>query len=386
VVVDGGDPAPVLRQFADLMDEPLTLPVLTRRLHELSSLPGFQAQASLEPGGEVGETRLRLNVVEQRQWLTAVRVDNHGDAATGDQRLLVDGSWLDPRGVGDRLDAGVLATVNPGNQVYGFLAYETPAAGFRMRGEVGRNDFTWDRGMDRDGEGTYVDFGARRALVADVGRDLEMRFGVARHELDWDDGFDQSVTQIGAELSGNLIDRTARVAAQGMLGLTAGHIGRNRFAGQEADFWALEADMLVWTPVTLPGLPGEQKLSLRLQGQLADSYLPATQRFALSGPYRSRAFDRGDLLVDEGAVLSVDLRIPVSIGEAIVFADTAYGEDLNTLTPAWRHATDVGIAWDADLTSRLTSRLSLALPLTTKGTGGIDDDGSRFYWSLRYAH
>ncbi len=387
VLVEGGDSAPVVRHFADLLGQPLTLPVVSDRLYQLNTMPGFQAQASFEPGESVGDTRLRLNVLEQRKWNASVGLDNHGDAATGNERLLLDAAWLNPRGIGDRLDVGLLATVDPGNQTYGFLGYEAPAGDhYRLRGQVGSNDFSWERGTELDGEGRYFDLLARRSLHRDQTRSVELALGGAVHKLDWDAGVEQSVALVNGALSGHQTWDRIRVAGDALVKLTAGRISDDRFVGQEENFWALELDLRAWTPVQLPVLDGEQKLSLRVQGQLANTYLPAPQRFALSGPYRIRSFDRGDLQVDQGVVMSLDLRVPIKLGELIVFADSGYGDGRSEVDPYWRRATDVGLGWDADISAHLTSRFSWALPLVAKGSGGVDDDGSRFYWSLQYAY
>ena len=69
-----------------------------------------------------------------------------------------------------------------------------------------------------------------------------------------------------------------------------------------------------------------------------------------------------------------------------LFADTSYGEGLNDLTPAWGHLTSLGVGWDADLLPRLTSRVSLALPVAAKGSGDMDDKGFRIFWQLQYEH
>ncbi len=387
ILVEGGESAPVIRHFADLLGQPLTLPVVSDRLYQLNTMPGFQAQASFEPGSSVGDTRLRLNVLEQREWNASVGLDNHGDGATGNERLLLDAAWLNPRGIGDRLDVGLLATVDPGNQTYGFLGYEAPFGDhYRLRGQVGNNDFSWERGTELDGEGRYFDLLARRSLQRDSTRHVELAVGGAFHKLEWDAGVDQSVALVNGALSAQQTWDRVRVAGDALIKLTAGHIGNDRFAGQDENFWALELDLLAWTPVELPLLDGEQKLSLRMQGQLANTHLPAPQRFALSGPYRVRSFDRGDLLVDQGVVMSLDLRIPIRLGEVILFADSGYGDGRSEDAPYWRRATDIGLGWDADVSQHLTSRFSWALPLVAKGSGGLDDDGSRFYWSLEYAY
>jgi hemolysin activation/secretion protein len=393
IVVEGGDAAPVTGAFSPLLGQPLTLAEVSSRLQALNALPGVTAQASFGPGREVGEARLKLNLLEQRDWVASVTADNHGDAETGDQRLAVTASWLNPRGAGDRLSAGALVTVNPANQTYGYLDYDTPVvAGYRLSARLGNNDFSYDGTPRSDGGGVFIDLAARRSLTYSRERGLTLVLAAARQALDWDDGvdqtvkLDQTVTLAGMGLAGHRVLDGPRVAAEGALSLSLGHVGGDRFLGQEADFWLLELDSEAWMPVSLPGLGGEQKLRVHLAGQWSDSLLPATRRFALGGAQRARGFERGTFLADRGVLLGLEARMPIRLGELVVFSETGYGDGRAEDNHRWARLTDVGVGWDAELLPGWFSRLSWALPLVTEGAGGIDDPGSQLYWSVRYDH
>jgi hemolysin activation/secretion protein len=387
VVVEGGDADPVAGAFSPLLGQPLTLAEVSSRLQALNALPGVTAQASFGPGTQVGESRLRLDLLEQRDWVAAVTADNHGEEETGEQRLGVTASWLNPRHAGDRLSAGGLFAVNPSNQTYGYLDYDTPLGrGFRLSTRIGNNDFSHEAPIDLEGNGWFLDVAARRSLTHSRERGLTLVMAAARQSLDWDAGVDQTVTVAGAGLAGHRVLDRPRIAADAALSLSAGHIGGDRFLGQDSGFWFLELDSEAWLPVSLPWLEGEQKLLARLAGQWSDSLLPATQRFALGGAARARGFDRDVFLADRGVLLGLEARIPIRLGELVVFSEVAYGDALAEGNETWARLSDAGLGWDAQLAGALSSRLSWSLPLTTRGTGGIDDDGSRLYWSIRYEH
>ncbi|MEQ8859802.1 MAG: ShlB/FhaC/HecB family hemolysin secretion/activation protein [Pseudomonadales bacterium] len=387
IVVEGGHPGPVTGTFSPLLGQPVTLTQISSRLQALNALPGFSAQASFGPGDAVGETRLRLDVLEQRSWSAGVTLDNHGDDATGDQRIGVSGAWLNPRGVGDRLSAGALLTVDPDNQRYGYLDYDMPLAGaYRVSARLGNNDFSGDGLRPLDGDGLFADVLVRRNLSYARERALTLIFGASRHALDWDDGISQRVTMANVGLAGHRVWDASAVAADAAANLTLGHIGGDRFVGQDDAFWLLEIDGQAWMPLSLPLLDGEQKLSLRLAGQWSDSLLPATRRFALGGAERARAFDRSAFLGDRGVLAGVELRVPLGLGELLLFAESGYGDGRAEDEHAWALVTDLGLGWSADLAPGLSTRLSWAQPLAARGSGGFDDDGSRWYWSLRYAH
>ncbi len=390
IVVEGGDPGPADHVFAGLNGAPLTLSDVTGRLETLNALPGVSAQASFGPGAEVGASTLRLDLLEQRRWSAGIGVDNHGDDATGEQRVTVTGAWLNPRGVGDRLSAGLLTTVNPGNQTYGYLDYDTPlAAGYRLSARFGNNQFTRDGGAaagstDLDGSGRYLDIGARRAMVQSRERRLTAILGLARHDLDWDDGVDQQASMISAGLVGHRVWDGPRIAADVALNATLGHLDGDPFMGQDSDFWLLELDAEAWMPLALPLLAGEQKLRLSAAGQWSDTLLPATRRLALGGAQRARAFDRSTFIGDRGLVLGAEVRTPLAVGELLLFAESAYGDDRTSGAERWAHLGDLGIGWTAVLGPGVSTRLNWALPVTSQGTGDLNDDDARWYWSLDY--
>ena len=386
VVAEGPAAAAAMSAFASLRGQALTLADVSGRLEALNALPGVTAQASFGPGAAIGETRLRLDLLEQRRWAAAVSVDNHGDAATGDQRLAATASWLSPRGVSDRLTAGLLASMNPANQTWGYLDYDMPLGAYRVAGRVGSNDFNHDGTPGFDGDGLFFDLSARRRLSRAEDADITLVVNAAHQTLDWDGAGEQTVLLAGLGVVGQRVWQQPRLAADAALAASVGRLDDMGFLNQEDSFWLLELDSTAWLPLTLPGLPGEQKLELRLEGQWADARLPATRRFALGGAARARGFDRSAFLADRSLLVSVGLRQPLPLGELVVFAERGYGEDLARPDLDWVRVGDLGLGWEAELLPGVSSRLSWAVGDASDDSGGIDDDGSRFYWSLRYDH
>ena len=56
-------------------------------LYLINDIPGVYAQGYFEPGDQVGDTRLKLNVTKESWFDTSVRIDNHGAKTTGENRL-----------------------------------------------------------------------------------------------------------------------------------------------------------------------------------------------------------------------------------------------------------------------------------------------------------
>ena len=210
--------------------------------------------------------------------------------------------------------------------------------------------------------------------------------GLHQHRFSWEGSDDQSATFLSLGANGHRVFDASHVAAGLALRANVGKITAGAFAGQRETFWSLGLGAHAWKPLRLPLLSGEQKLALRFSGQLSGSQLPSTLRMSLGGANRARGFERDVFLADQGVVLGVDVRFGLPLGELVLFADAAYGESLNSAAEEWGHVANFGIGWDADLRSNLITRLSLALPVSARGSVGLDDDGAQIFWSLRYEH
>jgi hemolysin activation/secretion protein len=383
VVVDGRPAGAVATVFGPLLGRPVTLTEVSSGLQTLSVVSGIDAQASFGPGDRPGESRLRLAVQPRPRWQVAAALDNHGEESTGEHRVSGALTWLDPRGVGDRLSAGVVASIDPANQAYVHLGYDLPVGDrYRIGARIANNDFTRDDVVDLDGSGVFVDLTARRNLQHSRTRSDVLIWSATHHALEWDGGVDQSVTMLGAGLAAQRVWDGPRVAADAVLHASVGRQTGDRFVGQDGTFWLLELETEAWMPAALPGLPGEQKVVARLAGQWTDAALPTTRCFALGGANRARGIERETLLGDRGVLLGLEVRQPVSVGELLLFGEFAYGDRRGE--QAWGRIADVGLGWQATWPGGVSSRVSIALPFGVAGSGDLDDDGTTIFWSLRY--
>ena len=314
-------------------------------------------------------------------------MDNYGDDYTGKQRLVLDGDLINPTGRGDVLSAGLIAAIDPDNQFLGYLDYAAPVGSRRqLRARLARNDFS--TGAELDADGWLLDGVLETFLHRDQLTGLSWELGLGRHELTWaGDGLDvdQSVNVLSAALNARRVWDQSRIAADLRLYADIGGINGDTFAGQDDQFWDLGFALFGWHPFDLGWLPGRQKVAVTLKGQLAGSQLPSTRRMALGGIGAARGFDRDAYLADQGMVLRGDLKTPLALGELAFFADVAYGKNKNENYSGWAHLANLGIAWDVRLGQHFLSSLSWAVPITHKASGGLDDEGAMFFWSLRYA-
>jgi hemolysin activation/secretion protein len=374
-------------RFDDLIGESITMREINTRLYALNQAPGFTARASFEPGEDVGETRLNLEVLERRSLRGDIALNNYGDDHTGRQRLVLGGDLINPAGRGDVLSAGLMTALDPSNQLLGFFEYAMPVGARRqLRGRLARNDFS--TGSDIDSEAWLFDAVIETYLHRDHRTGLSYELGLGRHDLQWqtDSGkIDQDVNLLSGALNGRHVWDESRVAVDFRIHADIGSINGDRFAGQEDGFWDLGFDVFGWHPFDLPVLPGRQKVSLGIGGQFANTQLPSTRRMVLGGIGGARGFERDIFLADKGFLGRLDFRTPLSVGELALFVDAAYGKSRNELTPDWAHLANLGVSWDVRVGRHFVSSLSFAVPVTAKGEGGLADEGSKFFWSLRYA-
>ena len=387
VAVSGGDAHLVAQRFADALGQPVTQELIETRLYAVNELPGLRTQAAFTAGQAVGHTRLDIEVVEQRTWTAVGQLDNHGDEDTGEERLSGSASWLNPSGRGDQLSLGALLALNPRDQHYAFLSYSLPLQrGYDLSVYAANNDFDNAAGLSLDGSTRVYEAGVTKHFRRTRATGLALEAGLASHRLVLDGASSQRSQFVTGALRGHRAFDDIRLMMEGGVEVNVGRLSSGRRDGQNDTYARLAGNWFGWKPVNVPRLPGEQKLVLGLAGQYATSQLPATLQLGLTGARANRGFDRGIAMVDTGILTSLELRTPGPLGEWYAFVDAGYGNSENDRTSAWSAVTSLGLGWDARFNDSLLARLTWALPVTSKQSGGLGDDGPQLFWSLQYAH
>ncbi len=128
---------------------------------------------------------------------------------------------------------------------------------------------------------------------------------------------------------------------------------------------------------------------LDAQWQLSASELPPTLRLNAAGPHASKGFLQGQTLLDQGLFVSTAARFDAPVGQWWIFWDAVYGEQQGVSEP-WAHLSSAGLGWEGQWlrTSQgaLSSRVTLAYPLSHKGSESIENEGTQIFWSLRFEH
>jgi hypothetical protein len=111
--------------FDDWYAQPVTADVIEENLYLINDYPGVVSTGFFEPGSQVGDTKLNINVQHEQQFEYNMRFDNHGSELTGEYRLYGEAKINNLLGNADRLHFAGLFTFDPDNTDYAQLRYSS---------------------------------------------------------------------------------------------------------------------------------------------------------------------------------------------------------------------------------------------------------------------
>ena len=111
--------------FDGLLTKPVTSDQIEENLYLINDFPGIAVNGFFEPGNQVGDTKLNINVKQEDRYKYNVRLDNHGTTATGLYRSYLDFQVNNPLGTADLINASILYASAPSNTQFWRLYYQT---------------------------------------------------------------------------------------------------------------------------------------------------------------------------------------------------------------------------------------------------------------------
>lgn len=381
--------------FKPDLSRPVKADLIEEKLFLLNDLPGLSAQAFFEPGSQVGDTQLSINVLDEDAFSSNVRLDNHGSSSTGEYRLYTDVYWSNPSGFGDQLHVGLLGTFDPSNSVYGSLHYGLPLLGQRGKFTFGgsSNDFVSQSisGLSLTGQSIVVDaslnYILQRSRVQNYS--LEMRFAHIVTDIDnrltsRESGasaldevdFDSEVRNLDFVFSFDVLLEELKALHQGGARLTVAEIRKGQGANQKENPIIFSADYSFLKFVEIPFTDIQTRAVLKFSGQYAEGAVPSTNQFSLAGPNKMRGLAINQYNSDTGLYGALDwvFNAPAfftfelggeklsDILQPYVFYEVAYGD----ATPpeagegTWAGVTDIGFGFKLSLRDRFRAGLSYA--------------------------
>ncbi len=392
--VTNEDTAQLHAGFTDLLGKRVEKKSVETRLNILNRQLGVQSEVYFQPGAEVGESEMVLQVKQHQKFAGSIGLDNYGVEDLGEERLSLTGRWNNPRGAGDVMTAKAFTTVDNSAHQFLQLGYAAPIFGgqFDAAAYLSYADLQLDNGSALAGDGLLFDTYLTDTRLFTRTQRRELTYSAGLHNFSWDGLLDQRALFVASALEGHQLWDEQKIAAQGSLQALVGNVDNTR-PGQDDFYWRVRGDLNAWMPLPLTERwfdEGQQpKLVLDVQWQLSQTELPPTLRLNAAGPHASKGFAQGQVLLDQGLFVSSALRFDAPVGQWWTFWDVVYGEQKGG-AQSWAHLSSAGLGWEGQVLQTaygaLSSRLTLAYPLSHKGSDGIKNDGTQFYWSLRFVH
>lgn len=390
------DEALLARAFESQRGAPVQRAPIESALYRVNQLPGLQTRATFRPGTAIGATQLQLTAMDEAPLSGSVRLDNHGDDATGNERLVLRGNWFNPSGRGDVITAEFVGAANPSNTVYGALGYEIPFSDLTTRAlaRVSVDDFDWQMDATRlDGRAFTAAAGLRRELSQSRNHSDGVDALLTTSKLELDQSGVGSLVDQDFVMAGFGYDTTDRfdvpklsTTLRGQVDV--GRINDGELAGQSDTFYRFSTVASAWRLIDLPGFDAQQRVSASLTGQWASTALPGTLQMSLAGAGQVAGFDASVASADTGAVANLTLRLrdwDVRYGDLLLFVDAGYGEAERAFDDeAWAYLASAGAGWQIDMGPHFSAQLKGSVPMAARGAPDLTDQGFNLFWMVRY--
>lgn len=320
------------RTFNGALDQPVTAENTEENLYLINDIPGVYAQGYFEPGEQVGDTRLKLNVTKEAWFDTSVRVDNHGAKTTGENRIYGEFVLHNPSTLGDEIQLSALRTEEDSS--YGALHYSLPIYTPRLRMKIGasQNDFV-SRINFGESKASGVEYsGSAKVADADVSYHLargrkhnsaiNLQYTSIKTNIDLNQDekipvVDTTLNNISLNYHTDYLNEKSRSLHQLDVGCTSAketdeNSANNANAGEGALLRDMSTDFFYYNYSLLsffknPLSQSDLRLVINHSLQYAGKPLSSSNKFDLSGPNRARAFDLNHFVADDAAHVAADI-------------------------------------------------------------------------------
>jgi len=403
--------------FADLLTKPVTNKAVEENLFIINSFPGINVDGYFEPGYQVGDTRLNINVKNEARYNANLRADNHGTEESGLYRFYADFQVNNLLGIADYMKVGLLQAKSPNNTTYWQLAFESNffSPYFRAGVESSRNQFVVDQtissNFDLNGEvnvlGIYGKYIQKRGRTENS--DYELRAETIQSDVQIDNSPSENndeLRHVSIKYNLDYLDDADKRLHEGNIKYTRGKFEAGKKGRQDENYNILSADYTLLTFLQVPFTDSISRLIFRSSLQYSGTNLSAIARFSLAGPTRVRGFSPSFFTADDALYLGMDWLFnspdildvqigPVNLKSFItpfVFFDYAYGKQYEIgkkeEDPTGQLA-DVGVGLQFSHGYRLSGNLQLGYKILDQFTG-LDGgqpkaDNARLLFDMQYS-
>jgi hemolysin activation/secretion protein len=388
-----------------LPKQPVLQADVERKLLLLNDIPGVTARAAFTPGTATGAAEMVVSVAEDEPLVLRAEANNHGSRSTGEYRAGIGVQLRDVFGWGDSTGARLLVSKR-GGLVSGSLNTSVPVGGDGYRIGAALSHLKYELGgafarTGAVGSADVLGVDASYPFIRRADANLNLRAALEHKRLR--DEFqllgtanNKRNTSLEASLSGDWRDSLFGAGATlasasgsfGVLRLLDTSAARGGDPAADGDPLGTAGDWhkLVVQLLRQQALAGPWSLYGRLAAQGTKRNLDSSEKFSLSGPGAVRAYGAGEASVDQGALLSLELRFAHDyLGGNFVwslFHDAADGRFSRRLGGAGNEVRlrggGIGLQWNA-------GDLGLAASLAWRGSRAPTEGGDphpRVYFQL----
>lgn len=385
--------------FKGDIDKPVTHEVIEENLYLINGFPGITVDGYFEPGTQVGDTKLNVNVRNEEQFSFYTRFDNHGSEDSGLYRFLLGGQANNIFGNADYFSVSLLQTVFPEDTTYWQLNYETNLFNPRVRlaMDISQNQFLVDQSsevgtVDADLGGLVTVYGVQANYIVQKSLKQNSSYQLRYEHIDSDleiggsdfgGALDAELEKISVSYKFDLLDDKNKIIHDANFTYDYGRFISGFATGQDEIFHIFSVDYTLLTFMKVPVFDINSRVVLNSFSQYSGTSLSSTARFSLSGPTKVRGFSPGYFTADDATYLGVQwiLDSPKifdfsvkgvkysNVFKPILFVDYAYGHRY-TLTAgdedATAHLADVGLGIQITNISGVSSNIQVAFPVLSQ--------------------
>ncbi|TYK64480.1 ShlB/FhaC/HecB family hemolysin secretion/activation protein [Colwellia echini] len=312
----------VLEQvFDEFIDKPVTSQTIEESLFLINNFPGISVDGYFEPGTQVGDTRLNVNVRSERTFNFSTRIDNHGTVDSGLYRLFLDAQVNNVFGIADYIHLSLLQSVFPFGTTYGQLSYDSNFFSPRIRAgfDISENQFVSDQSTaigTTELSGIVNVYGANLSYIAQRSRkrNSSYEFGVERINSDLQYGeiaastrfLDQELLNYYVSYSLDLLDDENKLLHDVTFTYNRGHVELGYSQGQERDFNVYSMEYSLLSFINIPFTESSSRLIFKNYLQYSGTTLSSISRYSLTGPTRIRGFTQSYFTGDDAVYIGLD--------------------------------------------------------------------------------
>lgn len=293
--------------------QPARQDVLERQLLLLNDIPGIVARGAFTPGTEAGSSDMVVSVVEDVPLANSLYFNNYGSTSTGDQRVGAQFQLRDVFGVGDATQLA-LSWASGGGLVSGNVDSTVllGADGWTLRAGAAHLTYALQESFsDLGARGvadtlhTGLQYPIQRSSVGNITLRMDAQYSNLRDLLTVI-GTDNRKNSRSVSLGLNLDGQDHGGRTRGGLTYQSGLLQLESGTDPLASAGTFEKSNFELTREQWIG--SDLLLYARTAAQLASKNLDSSEKMALGGPFAVRAYAAGELSVDEGTLLTVEVR------------------------------------------------------------------------------